>query len=176
MREPIDTAPNPAGIGAPTITDAQFAKWLDEMSPFLVQGCSLYYAMDKTGLYKHGTAIYEKYRLGDWFAQKINILRATVGELTNLIGYQVLKHLHTKNIETAGAYEMKPHEVAVWKTTAEKHRAAQPFYVSRVENVDVDDTKLGKIIETLDNTNYDDMAREAQEQVVAIEPSVQGQE
>lgn len=79
-------------------------------------------------------------------------------------------------IETDGKVSfLNPIEAQVWKTMAEKHRSAQPFFVTRVESGEADDSKLGKIIETMEHTDYDDVAGEAQKQMVAINPPVQNQ-
>lgn len=175
MNEPLLTQPNPSGNGRPVFTEEQYAKWLDDMRPFLRQGSSLYYSMDKAGLLTHMFSIYEKYRAGDWFSQKVDALRATVGELINNVGFRVVERIHNRMIETDGKTEINPIEKDIWKTMAEKHRSAQPFFVTRTETAEADDSKLGKIIESMDTTDYDDVAREAEKQMVETEPPVQDQ-
>lgn len=173
MNEPVLTAPNPAGTGRPVITDEQFNIWLEEMRPFLRQGSSLHYSMEKAGILTHEWSIREKYRSADWFSRKVDALRATVGELINNVGFRVVEKLHSRLVETDGKAEISPVEKDIWKTMAEKHRSAQPFFVTRTENAEADDSKLGKIIESLDQgTDYDNVAREAEKQVVAANPPV----
>jgi Mg-chelatase subunit ChlI len=176
MNEPIDKIPNPAGNGAPVISDEQYNKWLDDMRPFLRRGSTLFYSLDKAGLYTHKDSIYKKFKQNDWFSERINALRATVGEMINDVGFMVVEKVKTRLVETDGKTELSQQEVTVWKTMAEKHRSAQPFFVTRTEEAKADDTKLGKIIDNLDQgADYDDLATEAQQQVVATNPPVQDQ-
>lgn len=58
----------------PEYTDEQYRVWLDEMTPFLKVGYSLYYAMDKALLLRHKDSIYRKFKLNDWFCEKIESL------------------------------------------------------------------------------------------------------
>src|SRR5690242_18161955 len=82
-KAPIKTVPNPSGNGRPVVSEEQYAVWLEEMRPHLELSCSLWRAIEKSALTQHITTIYEKYRLGDWFAQKIDQIRAMVGENVN---------------------------------------------------------------------------------------------
>lgn len=173
---PILTTPNPAGTGQPIVSDEQFMNWLIDMAPYLKQGASVWYAMDKAGLLSHKTVIYKKYRHNDWFAEKVDIYRAYVGELINMVGFKTIQNIFNRMNETDGKVGiLSSEELQVWKTMAEKHRSAQPFFVTRVETSQADDSKLGKIIETLEKTDYDDVAKQARKQVVAANPSIQNQ-
>lgn len=58
-------------IGRPEYTEEQYQGWLDEMEPFLKGGYSLHCSIEKAGLIKHKTTIYEKSKLKDWFSEKI---------------------------------------------------------------------------------------------------------
>jgi len=58
---------------------------------------------------------------------------------------------------------------------AEKHRTAQPFFVTRTEQVVKDDKEIGKILDVLD-TDYGTIGREAKKQVVALNSPVQNKE
>ncbi len=177
MAEPVITIPNPAGTGRPPIADEQFMQWLLDMAPFLKQGVSLNYAMERTGLMNHERTIREKYKSNDWFARKIDAYRATVGEMVNLVGTRIVENINKRMIESDGKVGIvSTEELQVWKVMAEKHRSAQPFFVNRVENAAADDTKLGKIIDQMESTDYDDLARQAQEQVVAANAPVQDKE
>lgn len=148
MNEPIDKVPNSAGTGAPEISDEQFDNWLRDMSEFLKQGASLWYAMEKAGILRHKTVIYEKYRLKDWFSEKIDTYRAYVGELVNMVGFKTIQAIHNRMIESDGKVGiMSSEEVQVWKTMAEKHRTAQPFFVTRAETAQAKDEEFGKVVE-----------------------------
>lgn len=179
MSEPTDKQPNPFGTGAPEFTEEQYQKWLEEMAPFLRQGSSLWYSMDKAAILTHATSIYEKYRLGDWFSQKVDAYRATVGDMIANVGFKVIEGVHTRMIESQGKATMTSEEVSVWKTMAEKHRAAQQFFVNRTETAPADDSKIGKILDSLETTNYDkladDLRRQVEGQTVATNPPVQDQ-
>lgn len=175
MNEPIIKVPNPSGNGAPIISEEQYRIWLDDMRPYLRQGSSLNYAIEKADLTKYLNRIYEKYRVGDWFSQRVDTLRSTVGELINNIGFKVIENLHNRMVETDGKTVIADHEAKMWKTMAEKHRTAQSFFVNRTETADADDSKLGKIIESLDKSDYDELAGEAQKQILANDASVQNQ-
>ena len=71
--------------GRPEYTDEQYRVWLDEMTPFLKVGYSLYYAMDKALLLRHKDSIYRKFRLNDWFCEKIEAFQRYPGEIVNSI-------------------------------------------------------------------------------------------
>lgn len=175
MSEPLATIPNPAGTGRPLFTDEQYQKFLDEMREYLRRGCSLYYAMDKAGLLNHQTAIYEKYRLNDWFSQKINALRSTIGEMVNEVAFRVVERVKNRLVETDGMSSgMTTEEVKIIALVAEKHRAAQPFFVSRTENADVSDKPVGKVLDVLE-TNYDELADQASQASNGAGPEAKGQ-
>lgn len=176
MTEPILTVPNQYGTGRPQTSDEQYSLWLMDMMPFLKQGASLNYSIEKAGLEKHAWIIYGKYRLNDWFSQKVDRYRAYVGELVNMVGFKMVENIKNRLLESDGKVGiMTSEELQVWKTMAEKHRSSQPFFVTRVETSEADDSKLGKIIDTLEQTDYEDLAREAQKQMVEANPSVQDQ-
>lgn len=130
--------------GRPEIKDDQFRAWLDEMRPFLVLGCSLDRAILKSGLIKHRTTIYKKSKLGDWFTDEIDQLRSLPGENVNeafarLIS-QILDKIKREEVLTRN-------EVDVLKHFSEKHRTAQPFFVSRTETAQAKDEDFGRIVE-----------------------------
>lgn len=174
---PVITTPNDKGTGRPKIAEEQYSIWLTDMAPFLKQGASLNYAIEKTGLQSHLYSIYEKYRANDWFSKKIDTYRAYVGELVNMVGFKTIQNIHNRMVESDGKVGiLSSEELQVWKTMAEKHRTSQPFFVTRVETSEADDSKLGKIIDTLEQTDYDELANEAEKQVLAANPPVQNQE
>ena len=176
-KAPLIKEPNPAGTGAPIIADEQYQKWLDLMQPFLRQGCSLRYAMEKCDLMTHEFSIREKYRSGDWFSRKVDALRATVGELINNVGFKVVEGINTKLVESNGKAELTRNEVQVWKTMAEKHRAAQTFFVNRTETAESKREDVGKILDIIEGGgDYEQLGSEATKQVVEAQQSVQGPE
>ncbi len=180
MPEPVKTQPNPAGTGRPIISDEQYAEWLNDMRDFLRRGCTLFYAIDKADLFKHKDSIYEKYKSNDpgdvWFSEKIDRLRATLGEMTNDLAFKVVERAKSRMVEDNVA-QLTDNEVKIVKLVAERHRTAQPFFVNRTETAVADDSKLGKIVESLDTgTDYDELANEAAKQMVASNPSVQDKE
>lgn len=175
--EPIKFTPNPAGQGRPLVSEEQYSKWLDEMRPFLRQGSTLWYSMDKCQLLMHKDAIYEKYRSGDWFTEKVDALRATVGELINNVGFQIIERINTRMIQSNGKTELTTEEVQVWKTMAEKHRSAQNFFVSRIETAQATDEDIGKILDRVEKQNsYETIGQQARKQMVAANKPVQNQE
>lgn len=176
-KEPTKTKPNDAGTGRPEYTDEQYGKWLEEMTPWLRTGQSLYYSMDKAMLLTHQTAIYEKYRLKDWFSQKVDALRANVGEMVNSVGFKVIEAIHLRMIETGGKTQLTTEEVRIWQTMAEKHRTAQPFFVNRTETAVADDEEIGKILDTLEmQSDYDNLGQKIAGQSVAADPPIQNKD
>lgn len=143
------------------------------MRPFLRTGCSLRYAIEKAALLGHKTAIYDKYNLKDWFSEKVDALRSTVGEMINSVGFRVVEAISTKMVESEGKVQLTSEEVQVWKTMAEKHRAAQPFFVTRTETAESNPEQLGKILDTLEKTDYERLGQQAKGQMVANDAPVQ---
>lgn len=71
MIEPILSQQNNP-VGRPEHSDEQYRFWLEDMAPFLKIGNTLHYSIEKAMLMRHKTAIYGKYRLKDWFSEKID--------------------------------------------------------------------------------------------------------
>lgn len=117
-------------VGRPEYTDEQFQTWLEDLKPFLKLGNTLNYAIEKADLSKHKTTIYEKFRLGDWFSQKIDTYRSYLGEITNNIFAREI--LNIEEVQKQG----RPISEEQWRNLrffAEKHRSSSPFFVSRQE-------------------------------------------
>lgn len=131
-------------FGRPKITDEEYQRWLDAMSPFLLHGYSLNHAIEKSGLIGHRTSVYEKYAQKDWFSDKIDTLQRTIGELANNIAYKVIANAHAKLVQSKD-YKLTKEEVRVLILVATKHRASHGFFVSRIETARARD--LGKIVE-----------------------------
>lgn len=174
-KEPLKTDPNPKGTGAPTISDEQYNSWLDTMRPFLRAGNSLRYSMEKCALLQHKTVIYEKYKLNDWFSEKVDAWRATMGEMANNIVFTQMENIQDKMIK--GQTALSKEDFDVVKLVAEKHRTAQPFFVTRTETATADPNTVGKILDTLEmKTDYAKLGPEVIKQGVAANTSIQNPE
>jgi hypothetical protein len=172
MTEPIKTDKTNEP-GRPSISETQYMDWLLLMQPFLRAGNTIWYSMERCDLLGHAKAIYQKYRSKDWFSQKIDSLRRTPGELVNNIFYNEVNRINAKMI-AGGALTRE--EIDVLKFMGEKHRTAQPFFVSRVENAEANPEEVGKVLDTMEGqTDYADIGREATKQVVEVNAPVQDQ-
>lgn len=160
------------GQGRPEYTEEQYAAWLTELRPYLEKGNSIYYACERAGLTTHLTVIYEKYRANDWFSAKIDRYRSRPGEMVNdtlaTLCYQIQDNIKKGVTVTKD-------ELDLLKFMAEKHRTAQPFFVSRTETAEADPDKVGKILDTMEVSDYDELGRQAEKQVVADDAPVQNQ-
>lgn len=161
-----------ADIGRPEYTEADYQRWLDEMAPFLKLGHALNAAIDEAALSKHKTTVYEKYRLGDWFSQKVDIYRATPGILANDI---LTKTLIMVNDRIKQGLPVSEDDMKNVRFMAEKHRTAQPYFVTRTETAEADPQKVGKVLDTME-TDYDRIGQQAKGQMVANDAPVQNQE
>jgi len=142
--------------GRPETTDEQFLKWLDLMTPWLKAGNTIYYALEKADLINHQTTIYEKYRLNDWFSQKVNRLRALPGELANEAFYKLVQIISDK-VKTE--VPLSREDIDILKFFAEKHRTSQPFFVTRTETAVADPSQVGKILDTIEEANKTDYGK-----------------
>lgn len=130
--------------GRPTYTDEQYAIWLENMRPYLAKGSSLYYAIQQCALLQFQTTIYEKYRAKDWFSQKIDDIRSTVGDVIN--NFHITEALRIADKAKQGQQILKE-EYDEMRFVAEKHRLAQPFFVSRQEQKEAKDDEMGKVLD-----------------------------
>ena len=144
--------------GRPRITDEQYTKWLDDMAPFLKLGNTIWHSVDDAGLQKHLTTIYEKYRLNDWFAQKIDNYRSYPGKTVNNILSKLLIDIETRMKQQLPITDEDMRNV---RFMAEKHRTAQTYFVSRTETAEADPAKVGKILDTMESDNVVEMAQKA---------------
>lgn len=142
--EPLIKEPNKSGTGAPAISDEQFQIWLDELRPHLELGLSLWRSMEKCALTPHMTVIYEKYRTRDWFAQKIDAIRAIPGENVNEAFTRLIKII-TDKVKTEEHIDHD--ELETLKFFASKHRTAQPFFVDRQEQAPAKPEEFGRIVD-----------------------------
>jgi hypothetical protein len=158
--------------GRPEYTDDQYKTWLEEMRPHLVLGCSLWRAIEKTGLITHTTTIYEKYRLKDWFSQKVDTYRMTPGENAN---EAIVRLVNAINDKVKRDESLTREDIDILKHFTDKHRTAQPFFVTRTETAQADDSKIGKILDDLERTDYGELGQEATKQMVAVDTPIQDQ-
>lgn len=173
VKEPLSIAPT-GKQGNQPFADEQYWTWLEFMRPFLEMGNSLFYACNKAGIEPHYSVILRKYQAGGPFALKIDSYRAMPGELTNNTLVKLVKRISDKVNNDQG---INTDELNTLKLMAEKHRTSQPFFVNRQETAVADESKIGRILDTLEEqTDYDNLASEAERQVVAANPSVQNQE
>lgn len=147
-KEPLKT--DPTG-GRPEYSDEQYKEWLQDLEPYLKKGNSLYYCCNRAGLQPHYASVLRKYRLNDWFCQKVDAYRAYPGELANDTIITALMQIDTKLKTNAGS--LTKDDIDILKLVAEKHRTAQPFFVSRQETAEADPSQVGKILDTIE-TDY----------------------
>ena len=150
-------------------TDTEYQKLIDDMGPFLKMGATLNAAIDDAGLLQHRTAVYDKYRLNDWFAYKIDVLRAYPGKLT---AYILAKRVMVVDEKIKQGLPVTEDEMRDVRFMAEKHRTSQTYFVTRTETAEADPAKVGKILDTME-TDYDKLGQQAQGQVVANDAPVQ---
>lgn len=168
--------------GRPITPDETFAGWLDEMAPYLKQGHSLDYAMDKCGFLvetkkendvSHERAIRLKYNRNDWFRRKVDNFIAQAGELINNLFFNELMLAVEAQKQGRALTEEQ------WKNLrfmAEKHRSAQRYFVTRTENASgktVDDV-LGELNNDPE-PEHTEFAESIKKQDVANDPPVQNQ-
>jgi hypothetical protein len=148
--------------GRPEFPEEQYQKWLDEMSPFLKLGNTLYHAIEKADLTKHKDTIYRKFRLNDWFCEKIEAFQRYPGEIVNSIFTRLIISIDEK------VKQGSPISDEDWRNLrffAEKHRSCQPFFVTRTETAHVEPDKVSKILDALEYSDYDDLGHKAKEQM-----------
>jgi hypothetical protein len=155
--------------GRPEFTDADYQKFLDDMAPFLKLGHMLYGAIEDAALVSHKDSIYKKYKLNDWFSEKIDAYRATPGIIVNDILTKVCMDVSDKIKQGRAITEDEMKNI---RFMAEKHRTAQPFFVTRTETAESDPSKVGKILDTIES-DYDAVGSEARKQMVAHDAPVQ---
>ena len=155
--------------GRPATTDAEFQKYLDDMTPFFKLGETINHAIEDAGLEKHAFVIYEKYKLNDWFSKKIDNYRAYPGKLVNNI---LTKTMVAINERLAQGLPLTDEDWRNVRFMAEKHRTTQAFFVNRTETAVADPAKVGKILDTMES-DYGNVGQEASKQMVANDPPLQ---
>jgi hypothetical protein len=148
------------GRGRPEYSNEQFKIWLEELRPHLELSNSIYRACQKSGLEDHYDVILNKYKTGDWFSRKVDLYRGKPGENANEAIVRIITIILSKaKIEE----NLTREEVDILKHFTDKHRTAQPFFVTRIETKEVDDSKVGKILDNIEaQTDQDKLAEDAQ--------------
>jgi len=171
-KEPLKTEQKNK-TGRPEYSDGQYQEWLKDLKPHLELACSLYRACIKAGLEYHYKAISRKYNLNDWFCQKVNAYRASFGEDIN----EALAKETERILEKAKRQDvLTREEIDILKHMSEKHRTAQPFFVTRFETAEAKDEDIGKILDTIEASDYENVGQQAKGQMVATNAPIQNQE
>ncbi len=151
--EPAITAPSGLSGGRPATDEKQLWQWLDDMRPFLRQGCSLSYSMDKAGLMSHKNVIYRNYAQNQEFREEIDRLQSLISDLNNSVVFKTIENLHARMIESTKIVPTSE-EVRVMDLIASKHRTSQPFWVSRTETAEAKDKDFGKVVNESPQIQY----------------------
>ena len=171
-KEPVKTEQKNK-TGRPSIAEEQYYTWLQELRPHLELAMTLLGACRKAGLEdKYNSCILAKYNLNDWFSSKVDAYRQSFGESIN----EALAKETMRILDKAKRTEpLNRDEINVLQHQSEHHRAAAPFFHNRQENVNIDATDVGKILDTIEASNYENVGQKAQGQMVAPNESVQDQ-
>lgn len=170
--EPLRTTKQD-GPGRPEFNDEQYQAWLSELRPYLEKGNSINYACDQSGLQKHYDVILIKYKQNDWFSRKVDKYRSMPGEMVNDTLTQLC---YTIKDNIKKGLTVSKDDLDLLKFMAEKHRTSQPFFVNRTETAEADPAKVGKILDTIEATDYGTVGQEASKQMVAANPPIQDKE
>lgn len=172
VEAPVHLVPNPAGTGAPVVSEEQYQKWLDEMAPFLKLGETLSSSIEDAGLFQHRASLYKKYRLKDWFADKVDAFRATPGKLAHNVLANMVKDAQEAQKQGRPVSEDTMKNVRFY---AEKARVSQPYFVNRTETAE--GQPIEDLLEELEKEDtVDDATSEAKKQMVEAQPPIQNQE
>lgn len=145
-------------IGRPEYTDRQFQIWLDDMSPLLKLGNSLNHAIEKSNLGRHKDSIYRKFKLNDWFCEKIEAFQRYPGEIVNSIFSRLVLIADEK---VKRCQPISPEEWRNLRFFAEKHRSCQPFFTTRTETAQIEPDRVAKILDNLEKSDYEELGKSA---------------
>ena len=155
--------------GRPEYSDNQFEAWLEEMKSFLKLGNTLNYSIDKAGLSKHRTTLYEKYKLNDWFSDKINRFRSYLGEIVNDIFAREI--LTIEEIQKQG----RPISDEQWRNLrffAEHHKSCASFFEENIsKNQSANKEDIEALLNKIEKTNYEELGLQAKKQLVGNTPT-----
>jgi hypothetical protein len=146
--------------GRPMYPESQYRTWLEILSPYLKLGNSLNYAVDRTELGHHRTTLYEKYKLGDWFSDEVDRLTSLPGEIANSIFVRIVLGIDEK---VKQGQPLTSEEYRNLRFFAEKHRSCKAFFVTRIETDKPNPKDIGKLLDTIEQTDYDELARQVGE-------------
>ena len=144
---------NTITTGREPYSDEQYTKWLDDMSPFLKFGDTLYHAIEKAGLIKHKDTIYRKVRLNDWFCEKITILRSYPAELVNNI---FMKLITTIDANLTGGLAISGEEWRNLRFFAERHKSCKTYFFDKSEIAQRGQDDIEELLSQLDEQNKSD--------------------
>ncbi len=145
--------------GRPEYNDKQYQYWLNEMQPFLKVGNSLYSAIDKAKLLRHKDSIYKKYRLEDWFSEKVDAYQQYPGEVVNTIFARIIMTVDEKIKQNL---PITPEEMRNVRFFAEKHRSCQQFFINRYEAVTPTKENIEDLLNSLEQKDtMDDYVEQA---------------
>lgn len=174
-------------VGRPEYTEETYEAWLKEMKPFLERGKSLYKSMELSGLEHHKDIIYRKYRLNDWFREKVDMYGRELGEVINDTVVSLIYDIRDK---VKLGEVLADNELKALLFAAEKHRSAQPFFVNRfetakgkpveeiIEDLEKQNDNIDDVVENIEGleiANEQQLSATTSEQVVASEPPIQDQ-
>ena len=146
--------------GRPAYDDDWYRARLDEMRPILCRGNSIRYAAEKVGIGMHKNVLYRKYAEPGWFRDKVDEYRATPGESVNDILIGLVEQIGDK---ARLKQPIDKNDLDVLKLVAEKHRSAQPFFVSRTETAEANPDEVGKILDKIES-DYSKVGTEAKKE------------
>lgn len=145
-------------IGRPEFSDDTYHAWLDDMRPFLKMGHSLHFAMEKAWIIQHKNVIYQKYRLNDWFRDRIDSYRSYFGEIVNSI---FARQVYTMEEKQKRGETLTDEDWRNLRFIAERHKSCQSFFVNRQEVIQPNKDEIEKILDTIEAINYEEVAKQA---------------
>jgi hypothetical protein len=148
--------------GRPEYTEDQYRTWLGEMAPFLKLGCSLYWAMDRASLLRHKDSIYRKFKLNDWFCEKIEAFQRYPGEILNNIFSRLILIISEK---VKYGLPISNEELQNLRFYANRHRSCHEFFTTKREILGDKRKKVWDRLISLeinnDESRYEEVARKA---------------
>lgn len=169
---------NAITTGREPYSDEQYVKWLDDISPFLKFGDTLYHAIEKAGLIKHKDTIYRKVRLNDWFCEKMTTYRSYPAELVNNIFMKLISSIDS-NLTAGLAVSSED-----WRNLrffAERHKSCKTYFFDKSEIAQREQNDIEELLsqlderskpvrlKTIEKTNYDDVAYWAKKELEKLD-------
>jgi len=161
--------------GRPAYNDEQYLFWLESMRPWLENASSLHYAAQCAGIQQHYRVIAKKYAEKGWFSAKVDAYRSQPGEIGNEAEITLVRQINDK---VKRKEIVTRQEIDILKHFNEKHRSAQPFFVTRAEVAQADPKDVGKVLDVLESeeSDYEQLGSQAKKQILAANAPVQNQE